>query len=647
MQSATPRRAGRRRAHADRGFTLTEIIITTSLMGLIATVLSAALMVTFRTVDGAEGRANVARAESSIDTWLPADLASTDVNATAYSAVDLDPNATPCGNCGGFDLSGVNAMQLQWQTPGGITRVQYQYIKQGDEWVMERIECFAAEPCTRITILHDLAAPADEADFALNPTRPVWVMDVAVPDPNANPGLELSDNAREILVTINGGGSGDGAGGGANSVKLTAGGRTSEEIAPDAFTVPSFVRSQSRCGGPVTLVVDSSGSVGSAMDSVVKPGVEAFIEAFEGTPTQLQIIDFDTQARAVGSTSDWHQYYDMTEPSQVTALKNEADSQLNEGGGTNWEEAFFHTLKESDGSTAATLPNRIVFFTDGIPTLNRGKDYSSYDTSNGTVVHYNAGVYGNHWPQDRGNVFHQESWDRADVILDQHRNIDLIFVGVGAGLKENVSWIHNPTVYGNLSANPASPQTRTGSAVLAHLLANAPSGHVLATTDPSTGEYNNPETANFYDQEAFDPDNFAAAMKAAALKDCGGTLTIQTKLTDGTPVDDEFVYENSAYFDASGTQIEADPRRVTTSVQFKTGTFDFEISDATPYFDVDIVPSALETLTGYTFQGWSCKAGPDTKTLDTIDLGPDTDFEGFQVDVKPNEAVSCVLSVSQ
>lgn len=642
--TAFPSRAARR-ARGDKGFTLPEMLITMTLIGLISTVLAAAFTVTLRSVDGAEGRANVARAESSIDTWLPADLASTDVNATDYDAVNLDPNATPCGNCSSVNLDGVNAMQLQWETPNGTTRVQYQYVKRGDEWVMERIKCVGFEPCTATTILHDLTPPADEAAFALNPVRPVWVMDVAVPDPTANPTLDLSDNAREILVTIDGGGTNDGAGGGANSVKLTAGGRTSASIEPDEFTVPSFVRSQSRCGGPVTLIVDSSGSVGSAMDSVVKPGVEAFIEAFEGTPTQLQIIDFDTQARAVGTSGDWHQYFDMTEPSQVALLKSEANSQLVEGGGTNWEEAFFHTLKEIDGSTASILPNRIVFFTDGIPTLNRGKDYYSYDTSNGPVINYNAGVYGSNWPDDRGNVFHQESWDRADVILDQHRNLDLIFVGVGPGLKDDVDWIHNPTVYGNLSANPAPVQVRDGSAVLAHLLANAPSGHVTATTDAS-GNYDNPETANFYDQTNFDPDKFAAAMKAAALKDCGGTLTIQTKLLDGTPVAEEFVYENSAYYDAADNQIEADARRVTTSYQFKTGTFDFEISDSTPFFKVDIVPSELETLSGYTFDSWTCKAGSDIKDLDVITIPGAASFEGFQVDVKPNEAVSCILRVS-
>jgi hypothetical protein len=632
--------------------TLPEVLIVITLMGMLAAVLSTAITVTLRSSAGAEGRANVARAESSIDIWLPADLASTDVNNLTLPAVDLDANATPCGNCGGIDLSGTNAMQLAWQTDGLITRVQYQYIEVDGEWQIQRISCEGSSPCKKVVMLHDLDGPPDLATFDPTTDRPVWVMDVAVPTDPA--GLDLSDNARRIVVTVDGGGESEGAGGGLNSVSLTAGGRSTEEIDADDFTVPSFVRARSRCGGPVTLIVDDSGSIGGKVDTVFIPGVMAFIEAFGGTPTQVQIVQFSTQGRAIGpnnpettANGGWHRYIDMTNDADVDALKSAVDA-LDSNGGTNWEEAFFHTLKESDGSVSAIIPNRLVFFTDGIPTLNRHRySYSSdYDTSNGAELDYNDGRYNrtSGWPKEDGSSFNQESWDRADIILDNHRNIDMIFVGVGPDLNNNIDWIHSPAVYEDRFSPAPAPQTKKASQTISYLLANAPNGQVPAVYEG--GEYINPETADFYLQSSFDADAFADAMKAAALKDCGGTLTVQTRLsTDGSPVGDEFIYENPGYRDDDGNPISAEARRVTTSTNFRTGTFDFEISSGSEYFSVDIVPSELQTLDDYTFAGWSCRAGADTKTHVPIEIDGST-FEGFTVDVKANEAVSCVLEVT-
>ncbi|NNE12084.1 MAG: VWA domain-containing protein [Ilumatobacter sp.] len=637
--------------------TLPELLIAMTVLGIIATVLAAAVVVTLRQVDSTEGRVNVARAEQSIGTWLPSDLASTDVGDTTLPAVDLDPAATPCGNCGGIDLSGANALQLAWKTTVAgppatevITRVQYQYVQAGGEWQIQRIECEGANPCTKITVLHDLDPPADPATFDPDTDRPVWAMDVAAPtDPAA---LDLSDNARRIVVTVDGGGGSAERGGGLNTINLTAGGIATSDIAPDEFTVPSFVRARSRCGGPVTLVIDDSGSIGqSNVDNVIRPGAEAFVEAFRGTPTQLQIVKFSSRADAIGPvTTDptgWHRYADMTDDAQVDALKSSL-SILTASGGTNWEEAFFHTFKRSDGTNASTIPNRVVFFTDGIPTRNRTSKQHNWDSSyrNGDAfIHYNDGHYDSSWPLDDGSSFHQESFDRADVILDQHRGTDLIFVGVGSGLTSNRSWIHNPAVYGDRTAPPAAATSKTGSEILAHLLANGPSGEVPAIYDSGAGEYTNPETADFYLQSNFDPTAFAAAMKAAALKDCGGTLTVQTKKTDGSPVADEFVYENVEYRDDTGTVIPSEPRRVTTSPVFRTGTFDFEISAGTPYFSVDVVPQELETLSSYTFVGWSCRAGATAKAVTPIPIDASS-WEGFTVDVAANEAVSCVLEVS-
>ncbi|NQY54929.1 MAG: type II secretion system protein, partial [Ilumatobacteraceae bacterium] len=113
----------------DSGMTLLELLITVSLIGLIATVLSTAVIVTLRQQDNTEGRLNVARAEQTVGLWMPADLASA-------SDVDTDPQASPCGavTCGDIDLSaGSNVVMLSWIGSGGVqTNVSYHFTPSGD-----------------------------------------------------------------------------------------------------------------------------------------------------------------------------------------------------------------------------------------------------------------------------------------------------------------------------------------------------------------------------------------------------------------------------------------------------------------------------------------------------------------------------------
>ena len=94
----------------DEGMTLTELLIAVSLMGLLTTVISAAIVVTFKTHTSADGRLNLAVAEHSVDLWMPTDLASA-------SSVSIDPLVTPCGStvCAGVDFStGSTALLLSW-----------------------------------------------------------------------------------------------------------------------------------------------------------------------------------------------------------------------------------------------------------------------------------------------------------------------------------------------------------------------------------------------------------------------------------------------------------------------------------------------------------------------------------------------------
>ena len=78
-------------------------------------------------------------------------------------------------------------------------------------------------------------------------------------------------NANRVIVSINGGGDTNGAGGGINQVSITAGGTVRTDIdAKSSLGTPSFVEARSRCGGPMTLVVDESNSIGTSITDVKK-----------------------------------------------------------------------------------------------------------------------------------------------------------------------------------------------------------------------------------------------------------------------------------------------------------------------------------------------------------------------------------------
>ena len=90
-------------------------------MGVLTAVIATTITVAFRTAGGTEGRANVARAEQSLDLWLPADLRSVDGNDPL--GFNTDPDASPCGDpvsCDGIDVTGANALQLTWTTSADL-----------------------------------------------------------------------------------------------------------------------------------------------------------------------------------------------------------------------------------------------------------------------------------------------------------------------------------------------------------------------------------------------------------------------------------------------------------------------------------------------------------------------------------------------
>lgn len=131
--------------------------------------------------------------------------------------------------------------------------------------------------------------------------------------------------------------------------------------------------------------------------------------------------------------------------------------------------------------------------------------------------------------------------------------------------------------------------------------------------------------------------------EAVALAECGGTLTVQTQEA-GEPSDDTFVYQHTATTDAGGLPSGSTGATVSTSKEFRSGTFDFGIPTG-EWIDVEIQPSDTGNLTGLATGVWTCKVGPDVRPTTLVPIDG-TNLAGVRVRVRANEAVSCIHSIA-
>jgi hypothetical protein len=444
--------------------TLPEVLVAITVLGIIIAVLSSTLIVTMTQQSSSEGRLNVARAEQNVGLWMPADLSSADVANT-------DPWASPCGAtvCNGIDLSkGSNVLMLTWEINGVTTSVSYHFRPTAGTTTYEllRVECVGGV-CTSMVLLDELPGPPAGQVFVpgvgkgaaecqardnlpvADPsrptcTRPSWVITVSAPlaadATSTDDEVSAGDtkDANRVVVTINGGGAGPGGGGGVNQISITAGGTTRHQIdANSLLGAPSLVATRSKCGGPVTLIIDESTSIGSSnMINNVRPAVSGFIDALIGTPVKIQIITFDTKSANLAPGNPWRRYFDMTNPTDVSTLQGLV-SGLTSSGDTNWEDALYRTFfdPETGGNPpkiAQELPTKVVFFTDGFPTVDRtDPDWRAAPSTADPLP--NSPMYGGaQWGDYAAAKFHNVSFNRALYIADMFRG-QTTFIAVGVG----------------------------------------------------------------------------------------------------------------------------------------------------------------------------------------------------------------------
>ena len=146
---------------------------------------------------------------------------------------------------------------------------------------------------------------------------------------------------------------------------------------------------------------------------------------------------------------------------------------------------------------------------------------------------------------------------------------------------------------------------------------------------PTGGPYTNAAVADLYVLPNFS--QFAAAINSVALAECGGTVTMQTRV--GTvAAADPFTYQNSQ-----------DLTIATTSQQYRSGTFDFDLPGGTP-ITVDITPVNLSNLSKYEPVSWSCKAGGADYPFTATPIAG-SEWSKITLTVAPNLAISCIQTV--
>ncbi len=612
---------------------MVAIVVT----GLLMAALGMSMVVVLRQHDNSTGRMNNASSEQAVGALLPADLASSET-------VDSTAGARPCpsGKCpNGFTIDGSNALMASWSKvvdPGPPvvtkeTRVSWRYRLVGSEYQILRAECVEGSPtwtCSQRIVLHDAPPPPNGTTFTPGATAPTWAMKVVDPlaadvgsyDPTGSlPGVDpaTARGARRVIVSVDGGGDGEGSTGGPAAISLTSGSTARQgALDPDSLPPPTISALKSRCGGNFALLVDMSGSIGEQIEDV-REGVTKLKEVFQGTPLKIQLVGFENVAVWHNGTSwQWNApvWFDMLDPNDVGRLQNGIDM-LHSSGATNYEHGFYRTFRNNDaaGTEQATVPTTLLFFTDGQVTASRRT--ANNDLATEWVPPIDPNYLGFWGPFNQvGQLNRALYW--ADLYRSQTR-----MIGVGVGTVTS-----NPSFKGAIADLIAG---RVG----------APGSKPRVDAVLQNGKYINGDTANLY----MTPDwnLFAAALESVALGMCGGTVTVQTVDQSGNANDSAVSYSNTRIVDSGDAEVPPLSTTVTTTPQYPGGTFDFSIPGG-DFVNVTISPADLTELDLLAPVGWSCKVRGVNRAVTTTPI-LDSVWSTVTVKVQANEPVSCQLTV--
>jgi len=551
--------------------TLVELLITVTILGIIMTSLTAAMIVILRTEQPIKDNLSESKDITFLQAWIPNDLAS----ATSRN---IDPlyQPTPRTTLPGTNILTLNRADIS--TSGVTTNyvVSYRYVQVRDEWQLQRYEIrnvgLATQNITKVGVAHQLASPPP----TWNPTQsPVHAVSVT-----SRNQVVLRPIGEDVQVTF---GSGQ---------EFTTGGAglSSQDQLPTDYTGGIIDPSAppTRCGGTVTVVLDTSSSIPSqgGATSLVNAAL-GFIDAFSGTPTYLRIVGFDVSAYSYYPTTAG-QYVNILNPStNLTAMRTKIDNQdlsnARWGGGTNWEDGLWQAFRTTSGTAFSQLPELVVFISDGEPNRNRTNT-----------------------PNDGDARFNTTDLSRAVTAANYGRGTGARIVGILVGNDASTTnQGRMKSVVGNVAWN-GTGATNPGNAAAADFF--------LPANSASFAQLGN-------------------VLRSISAAVCGGTITVQKRIEQA-----------GALSEATGTwsyTTDVGVRDLDTS-QSSSATFDFTFPNGTTTRTVQITETPKS---GYTFVRAECSSGGVAIPASRLRSPPDGS-PGVIITLTPDEAVSCLM-VSQ
>jgi hypothetical protein len=148
---------------------------------------------------------------------------------------------------------------------------------------------------------------------------------------------------------------------------------------------------------------------------------------------------------------------------------------------------------------------------------------------------------------------------------------------------------------------------------------------------PRGGPYTNAAAADLFVLPNYS--NFGSALASVALGQCGGTVTIQTKVGSSS-AQDPFTYENTTTHET-----------VKTSAAYRSGTFDVALPGGAST-TITISPQDFSNLVRYQPAGWSCKSAGVAYPFTVVPVPGHSPWTSIELTVSPNKAVSCIQQVT-
>jgi prepilin-type N-terminal cleavage/methylation domain-containing protein len=153
---------------------------------------------------------------------------------------------------------------------------------------------------------------------------------------------------------------------------------------------------------------------------------------------------------------------------------------------------------------------------------------------------------------------------------------------------------------------------------------------------PVGGPYTNAAVADLYVSPDFG--KLSSALTSLALAECGGTITVQTRV-GSSPAQDPFTYNSS-------TGVAQQDRQGTTSKDYKSTTFDYEIPGGGSKL-VELSTADTAGLALYGEGSWACTAGGQSYAVTVTPPSGTDKWATVQVPVTANKAISCVHTVTK